>query len=145
MSLSDKLVFARSTFSNDDGHYAAFEIPDFKNCREIKADLADGSKPSTSDLPLYCSSGHLMSPFNIDDTPNVGVGSFENKNNETEEPKADDVIIKDGTKAKLSDVSLKGNKKGEKHSKTRLILQDRLIAAAKDSLHGLDDPGHAYI
>ena len=72
-----KWVFAGSTFSNDDGYYA---VPGFKNRREIKTNLADVSKPSTSNMPLYWPSGHLMSSFNIDDTPNMGVGSFENKN-----------------------------------------------------------------
>ena len=62
-----------------------------------------------------------------------------------EEPKTDDGIFKDGTKAKLSEVSSKGKNKREKHSKTKLSLQDRLITAAKDSLHGLDDLGYAYI
>ena len=100
----------------------------------------------SSPRPLICHFiGHLMSPFNIDDTLNVGVGSFENKNNETEEPKVDDAIFKDSTKAKLSEVSSKGKNKREKHSNTKLSLQDRLIAAIKDSLYGLDDLGHAYI
>ena len=36
-----------------------------------------------------------------------------------------------------------GNNKWEKQDKTKLSLQDRLIAAAKDSLHGLDDTGVA--
>ena len=62
----------------------------------------------------------------------------------TERRETDDPATKDVTKAKASKVSSMGNNKWEKQDNIKLSLQDRLVAAAKDSLRGLGDPGHAY-
>ena len=102
-------------------------------CREMKADLVERSKPSTSNMPVYYPPGHAMSPFD-GNTHTAGAQILKTQDKATEGGEMDDPTTKDVTKAKASEAS----------SKTELSLQDRVIATAKGSLGGVDDPGHAY-
>ena len=111
--------------------------------REIKADLVEGSKTPASDLPTYYPPGDPRSPFNIGDTHSADAQMFNAQDEITERGDIDDSAIKDVAKAKASEVSSEEKNKSEKEKETRLSLRDRLVAAAKDSLSGLGDPGHS--
>ena len=109
-------------------------------CRELKADLAEGSKTS-SDPPVHIPPGDLRSPFNIDNTTNVGQGSCGNKSKETREPKAAEPTTKDGSRAKVTKAPPK--RKNRCGKQMTISLQGRLIAAAEESTGGSDNSGSA--
>ena len=113
-------------------------------CREMKANLVERSKPSTSRMPVYYPPGHPMSPFDIGNTHTADAQILKTQDKATEGHEIDDGTTKDVTKAKASEVSSKGKNKRENQDNTELSLQDRVIAAAKGSVGGVDDPGHAY-
>ena len=113
-------------------------------CREIKAELAEGSQTPASDMPTYYPPGDPRSPFNIGKTHSADAKIFNTQDEATKRRDIDDPASNTVAKAKASEVSSEEKNKSEKEKEARLSLQERLVAAAKDSLRGLGDPGHAY-
>ena len=122
--------------------------------RDIKSNLADESKSSTSYIPLHQPTDDPRSPFNIDDTHTADAQVIKAQTTATKKRKADNTKTKESSKArkvpkkgKAKQVGQnqlrispegrqppsKGKKKRDKDTQMRISPEGRLIAAAEES------------
>ena len=101
-------------------------------CREIKADLGEGSR-TTPDIPLYYHPSDSRSRFNNVKTSTI---AFKTEEKEAEEPRAVAPNNKESNRGnKITKVPAKTKTKAQKQ------FEDRIIARAKASLHSVFELG----
>ena len=106
----------RSALKYDDALAQNQSTADTLVCREIKVDLAEGSR-ATSDRPRYYHPSDSRSSFNNSKTPPMWTSSFENKKKETSEPQS--VALNKKESNKITKVPAKRKTKREKQYKDK--------------------------